>query len=100
MVGAGLIGDDRLREARGGSEVAGRAANERLVGRGLLTPDGELTDAGTDLRVDLERGTDELAHQPYVDGLTEPGLDLLLGLLAPPGNAVLGAGIIPFPNPV
>jgi hypothetical protein len=52
------------------------------------------------LRDDIERRTDELAYQPYVDGLTEPGLDLLPGLLAPLAKAIRGAAIIPFPNPI
>jgi hypothetical protein len=100
VVGAGVIGDERLRSVRGWGEDTWNEAKERLVARGLLTAEGRLTDAGADLRVDLERRTDELAHQPYVDGLTEPGLDLLPSLLAPLGTAVTGSGIIPFPNPI
>ena len=78
----------------------------RVVGHARRTPlvavrrPSELTEDGAAFRDDLERRTDELAYQPYRDGLTEPGLDLLPSLLAPLGTAVAGSGIIPFPNPI
>ena len=49
---------------------------------------------------DVEARTDDLALQPYTDGLTEPGLDLLPTLLAPLGRAIAQSGVIPFPNPI
>ncbi|MDQ0792700.1 hypothetical protein [Streptomyces sp. B1I3] len=60
------------------------AAVERLRGRGLLDADGELTDAGTALRADLEETTDRMDAAPYehlgADGvarLTELGRGFL-----------------------
>jgi hypothetical protein len=100
VVASGAIDDDRLRGVRGWSEDDWAGAKERLVARGLLTPDGDLSDDGAALRDDIERRTDDLAYQPYVDGLTEPGLDLLPSLLSPLGKAVAASGIIPFPNPI
>ncbi|MEU8675210.1 hypothetical protein [Streptomyces sp. NPDC048560] len=56
------------------------AAAERLRGRGLLDDAGELTDAGTALRADLEAATDRMDAAPYehlgaegVERLTELG---------------------------
>ncbi|HWU05828.1 MAG TPA: hypothetical protein VN520_05445 [Streptomyces sp.] len=60
------------------------AAVERLRGRGLLDAQGELTDAGTALRADLEEATDRMDAAPYehlgaagVDRLTELGREFL-----------------------
>ncbi|MFF2731137.1 hypothetical protein ACFVS9_24935 [Streptomyces sp. NPDC058008] len=41
------------------------AAVERLRGRGVLDAEGELTDAGTALRADLEEATDRMDAAPY-----------------------------------
>ena len=100
VVGAGLISDDVLRSVRGYDEDSWAAAKERLRTRGLLDDDGRLTAKGDGERNRIEALTDELALQPYVDGLTEPGLDLLPSLLRPLASAVAAAGIVPFPNPI
>jgi hypothetical protein len=100
VVGAGAIDDDRLRSVRGWSDGEWTQAKDRLVARGLLAADGTLTEAGAALREDVEVRTDDLAMQPYTDGLTEPGLDLLPTLLAPLGRAIAQSGVIPFPNPI
>ena len=52
-------------ESRGWSPEEWAAARERLVGRGLLTEDGTATDAGRDLRREVEQHTDELAAAPW-----------------------------------
>jgi hypothetical protein len=100
VVGAGVIDDERLRSVRGWSEEDWALAKERVTARGLLDDAGRLTDAGAELRSEIERRTDELSFQPYLDGLTEPGLDLLPSLLRPLSRAIAGADIIPFPNPI
>ena len=46
------------------------------------------------------RPTDDLAHQPMVDGLTPAGLDLLPRLLRPVTTALVAAAVTPFPNPI
>jgi hypothetical protein len=100
VVGTGVIDDERLRSVRGWSEEEWALAKERVTVRGLLDDDGRLTDVGVALRSEIEQRTDELSFQPYVDGLTEPGLDLLPSLLRPLSRAVAETGIIPFPNPI
>ncbi len=46
-----------FRQSRGWSEEEWAAGEERLRARGLLAPDGTLTDAGTALRTDIETRT-------------------------------------------
>jgi hypothetical protein len=65
------------------------AARDRLRERGLLTADGELTEAGTALRRDIEEETDRLDRAPYehlgaagVARLTELAIGLLTTALA------------------
>ncbi|MEU5365401.1 hypothetical protein ABZ354_18330 [Streptomyces sp. NPDC005925] len=65
------------------------AACDRLRGRGLLTADGDLTEAGTALRREIEEETDRLDRAPYehlgaagVARLTELGLALTTTALA------------------
>jgi hypothetical protein len=66
-----IFGADRgidsgyLRLARGWSEPEWAAALQRLVERGLLTPDGELTGEGTRLRHWVEERTDEGGALPW-----------------------------------
>ena len=100
VVGAGLIGDERLRSVRGWTEAEWASAKGGLVSRGLLDTEGELTPAGRELHARIEDRTDQLADQPYVDGLTEAGLGLLPGLVRPLARAISSAGVIPFPNPI
>lgn len=99
-VAATGVPDDLLRGSRGWAEDEWHDAKTRLRERGLLDGDGKLTPAGAALRDEIERRTDELAWQPYADGLTEPGLDLLPTLLGPLAGAVRASGVLPFPNPI
>ncbi|MBT2439351.1 hypothetical protein J7E93_04290 [Streptomyces sp. ISL-36] len=69
---------------RGWRRADWEAAVERLRDRGLLDAAGELTDAGSDLRAELEEHTDRLDSAPYehlgaagVERLTELGRGFL-----------------------
>ncbi|MEV0961584.1 hypothetical protein AB0J25_03015 [Streptomyces sp. NPDC049910] len=71
--------------SRGWRRTDWEAASERLRERGLLDGDGELTEAGTALRAELEEHTDRLDLAPYehlgadgVERLTELGRGFLL----------------------
>jgi hypothetical protein len=48
----------------------------------------------------VEQTTDELAFQPYRDGLTDAGLELLEALLPRLSEPLLATGVLPFPNPI
>ncbi|MFJ5293637.1 hypothetical protein [Streptomyces sp. NPDC088348] len=64
---------------RGWQRTDWDAAVERLRGRGLLDADGGLTDAGTQLRQDVESDTDRLDLAPY-EHLGAEGVERLTGL--------------------
>ncbi len=110
LVTAGLSGlephllagmsDEVLQGARGWTPEEIEAARAGLRERELLADDGQLTAEGRDLRARIEAQTDAVALQPWTDGLTEAGFDLVPTLLRPIADAVIEAGILPFPNPI
>lgn len=73
------------------------AAESRLVARGLLA-DGALTGEGRALRESLEAATDAQCA-PMLDALGDEGLEELIGLLAPWGEAIRDAGGYPAQGP-
>jgi hypothetical protein len=89
----------QLRENRGWSEDEWRAAERSLAARGWLDDDGAITPAGADAREDLERGTDELATEPY-RALGADGVAALVAELRPLADRVVASGTVPVPNPV
>ena len=90
----------RLREARGWTTDEWDAAVDALRSHGLVDAEGAPTDAAHLLHARIETTTDDLAWQPYRDGLTETGLDLLGTVLRPLANVVRRSGLLPFPNPI
>ncbi|MGW4233164.1 SCO6745 family protein [Streptomyces sp. NPDC004980] len=70
------------------------AAVERLRGRGLLDDAGELTDAGTALRADLEEATDRMDAAPY-EHLGAEGVERLTELARGYLFAAAAAGAFP-----
>lgn len=82
------------RATRGWSAQEWSAAQERLRDRGLLDADGELTEAGTTLRADLEHETDRLAAAPY-DHLGAAGVERLTELAGGFAAMALGNGAYP-----
>lgn len=79
---------------RGWSEEDWSAAQERLRGRGLLDAEGELTEAGVQLRKDLEQATDRLDRAPYAH-LGAEGVARLTELATGFTTAVMEAGAFP-----
>jgi hypothetical protein len=82
------------RATRGWSEDEWAAAQQRLRDRGLLDAAGELTEAGTALRADLEHETDRLAAAPY-DHLGPAAVARLTGLAGAFAARALGNGAFP-----
>ncbi|MFJ8585978.1 hypothetical protein ACIRD2_15135 [Streptomyces sp. NPDC093595] len=82
---------------RGWSEEEWAAARDRLAARGLVTADGEATDAGRALRDDVERRTDELAAGPWA-ALGDKAMAELAERVGGAWVAVLGAGLLPRDN--
>jgi hypothetical protein len=80
---------------RGWSGDDWAAAQDRLAGRGLVDAAGQATDAGRELRDQVERMTDALAAEPWRQ-LGEQRADRLAQLIQPVLGAVFGAGILPM----
>lgn len=96
----GAAGAPLLQQARGWTAEEWDACRGALTERGLLDEDHLATDEAHLLHARVERITDDAAVQPYRDGLTEPGLDLLTTVLRPFSRAVMSSGLLPFPNPI
>ena len=88
-----------LRAARKWSEQEWAEAVDALAARGLVTADGTATDAGRELRQEIERRTDELAMRPY-EALGEKRTEELLDELHAAAAQVVAAGGVPEPNPI
>ena len=88
-----------IERARDYDDAEWTAIVARLATRGLLTPDGQLTDAGATLRQELEDRTDVIAASAY-DALDETELARLIDLLTPLAAAVVAAGDIPAMTPI
>jgi hypothetical protein len=87
----------QLQPARGWTDTEWDAAAARLVGRGLLGPDGAATADGSELHQSIEAATDRAAARPWTEaGRSEA--DELAELLLP--IATVCAIVLPFPNPV
>jgi len=99
-VAVGRADAEQLKKARGWNDEEWRTAVDRLRWRGLVDDDGVATDDGHLLTARIEDTTDDLAAQPYRDGLTATGLDLLRTVLRPLARAVTATNAIPFPNPI
>ncbi|GGO79419.1 SCO6745 family protein [Nocardioides deserti] len=65
-----------------------------LAGRGLLTEDGALTEAGRALRESVEGATDELGAAPWA-ALGEDGADRLRTLARPWAKQMVAGGVYP-----
>jgi hypothetical protein len=96
---AGNVPRAMIERARDYDEAEWDDVVGRLAGRGLMTADGALTDAGRALRQQLEDDTDRVALAGYV-GLDDAELARLTELLTPIAAAVVAAGDIPPATPM
>ncbi len=72
---------------------------ERLAQRGLLDGDGELTDAGRDLKQRIEDATDRLALSA-LEALADDEVETLFRTLTPITRKVVAAGDVPAATPM
>ncbi len=102
-VAAGESPEEQLRLGRAWTEEQWADGARRLVARGWTAraADGSvvLTDAGRAARDDVELRTDVAASDPWAS-LGAEATDEVSALLRPIAEAVAGAGVVPFPNPV
>ncbi len=81
-------------QTRGWSQEEWTQAQERLRARGLLDAEGELTEAGVQLRKELEHATDRLDRAPY-EHLGAEGVARLTDLAAGFATTAMNAGAFP-----
>jgi hypothetical protein len=95
LVTGGLASDSTefVRTTRGWTDEEWAAGVERLRARGLVDNDG-LTQAGRDLRDDVETVTDFLAVEGWAH-LGEDGIGRLVELVTPLREQVLASGVLP-----
>jgi hypothetical protein len=84
---------------RGWTDEDWDAAAARLADRGLIDGERTATEAGHARRAGVEAATDRLAAGPWA-ALGPTRTERLRALLAPLSQAVVGAGIVPVPNPI
>lgn len=94
LLAARRVGDQAtITKIRGWTSDEWQAALVRLVERELLTPSGEYTTAGSDLRADIEQNTDDLAGPPR--HLLGDGVERVIELLEPLVATLIESGTVP-----
>ncbi len=88
-----------LERARDYDDAEWSSMVEQLAARGLLSPDGALTDAGRTLKAELEDRTDAIAASAY-GALSDDEGERLLAALTPIARAVVASGDIPAVTPM
>jgi hypothetical protein len=99
LVAAGGSTRAMQQRARGWTDDDWDAAVGRLVDRGWLDRDGNLTTTGRDGRDAVEAVTDRLAAAPW-ESLGRSGLDRFTEAMARLSRAIGGHDLIPYPNPM
>lgn len=95
---AGVVPETQA-SRRGWTDGDWTDATARLVERGHLDGEGQLTPGGVAGRDAVEAQTDLLAVRPY-EVIGELGAERLVTLLEPIVRRLLDQGSMPFPNPV
>jgi hypothetical protein len=96
---AGVVPRDVFALARRYDDSEWDSISARLVGRGLLDPEGNVTTRGQAIRAEVEGRTDALALAAY-DALDDQDLQQLIDALIPLARAVIGTGDIPDVTPI
>jgi len=89
-VATGALGREDVQPHRGWTDAEWESARDSLRDKGLLD-DAGLTEAGVQLRREIEEATDRLAADPP---------ERLVELAAPLSRRVFDAGAVPVPNPI
>jgi hypothetical protein len=99
MAATGAVPRDLLQTSRGWDDEEWEVAAAALMARGWLEPDGRASAAGQAAHQEIEDVTDRLAAAPW-EHLGASGTTELAGILEPWVAAVVGAGLLPLPNPI
>ena len=99
LVAERQLPDDLLRDNRGWTDDEWTTRRAALVDRGLIGPDGMLTDTGRNLRLSIEDHTDRAAAACWLT--TGPqAVEAVITALDPIVQSIARSGTIPFPNPM
>ena len=96
---AGRVPKEMIMRSRDYDEEQWSHYRGRLARRGLLDGDGELTDAGRDLKQRIEDATDRLALAA-LDALDDGEVEALFRALTPITRKVIAAGDVPAATPM
>jgi hypothetical protein len=96
---AGRVPREMIMRSRDYDEQKWDHYREQLARRGLLEGDGELTDAGQDLKQSIEDATDRLALSA-LDALDDHEVERLFQALTPITRKVVAAGDVPAATPM
>ena len=98
-VAAGRTTRDKVVSTRDYGDAEWDAVTARLAARGLVTADGSLTDAGRELKNDIEYRTDAAAL-PTLDVLSDAEVEMLFQALTPIARMVVAGGDLPAITPM
>jgi hypothetical protein len=96
---AGRVPVEMIMRSRDYDEDQWREYRNRLAERGLLDPDGALTDAGRTLKQHVEDTTDALSLSA-LDALDDAEVEELFSVLTPITRTVVAAGDVPAATPM
>jgi hypothetical protein len=96
---AGAVPADYIKRTRHYDDAEWRTCEQSLADRGLLTSDGSLSAAGTQLKQHVEDTTDALSLRAF-NGLDDDEITALLDALAPIARLVIAGGDIPTTTPM
>jgi hypothetical protein len=96
---AGRVPQQMIMRSRDYDDEQWRHYRERLAHRGLLNDEGDLTDAGRDLKQRIEDTTDRLALSA-LEALDDDEVETLFGALTPITRKVVAAGDVPAATPM
>jgi hypothetical protein len=96
---AGVVPRDLFATARRYDDAEWDRISARLVDRGLLDRDGNVTSKGKAIRADVEDRTDALALSAY-NALDDEQLQELIDALLPLARAVIATRDIPAVTPI
>ncbi len=98
-VAAGRTTRDKVVSTRDYDDAEWDAVTARLAARGLVTADGSLTDAGRELKNDIEYRTDAAALAT-LDVLSDAEVEMLFQALTPIARMVVAGGDLPAITPM
>jgi hypothetical protein len=96
---AGSVPQDYLKRTRHYDDDEWRACEHSLADRGLLTDAGSVTQAGRDVKDQIETTTDALTLRAF-DGLDDAEVEALLHALTPIARTVIAGGDMPAVTPM